>query len=131
MAAGAIIRQSATMDMQMDRIPLVPAATAAQEQPGMARAAQMLARPDSLMAGGSAAPATGSFSNVLVDAIQSVHRAQSEATALQKAYQQGDPEVGLEATMIAMNQASLSFQMLAQARNRVIAAYNEIMNMPV
>lgn len=68
---------------------------------------------------------------MLVDAIQGVQRAQSEAAAVQGAYQQGDPEVGLETTMIAMNKASLSFQMLAQARNRVIAAYNEVMNMQV
>jgi len=118
------------MEMQMDRIHDVLASS--QGQPaGMARAAQMLARPDSLAQGASPAPAAGAFSNVLVEAIQSVQRAQGEASALQKAYQQGDPEVGLETTMIAMNKASLSFQMLAQARNRVIAAYNEVMNMQV
>lgn len=117
----------------MDRIQDVLASSTGQAgSTGMARAAQMLARPDALMGGGAAAGAApASFANVLVDAIQGVQRAQSEASAVQKAYQQGDPEVGLETTMIAMNKASLSFQMLAQARNRVIAAYNEVMNMPV
>ncbi|MDX3904138.1 MAG: flagellar hook-basal body complex protein FliE [Pigmentiphaga sp.] len=114
----------------MDPIPNVHALTEGQHpSAGMARAAQMLARPDALMGAQPSPP--GSFSNVLVDAIQSVQRAQSESSALQKAYQQGDPEVGLETTMIAMNKASLSFQMLAQARNRVIAAYSEVMNMQV
>ncbi|VCU69932.1 Flagellar hook-basal body complex protein FliE [Pigmentiphaga humi] len=115
----------------MDRIQDVLASFPGQAQAsgtGMARAAQMLSRPDALM-GGTQAPA--SFANVLVDAIQGVQQAQTEASAMQRAYQQGDPETGLEATMIAMNKASLSFQMLAQARNRVVAAYNEVMNMQV
>jgi len=116
----------------MDRIQNVLASAAGQAGPtGMARAAQMLSRPDALMGGAAAGAAPASFANVLVDAIQGVQRAQAESGAVQQAYQQGDPEVGLETTMIAMNKASLSFQMLAQARNRVIAAYNEVMNMQV
>ncbi len=90
----------------------------------------MLSQPHALpgQPGTATSPA---FSNILTEAIQSVHQAQSQAGVLQKAYQQGNSEVSLEHTMIAMNKASLSFQMLAQARNRVVAAYNEVMNMPV
>lgn len=117
----------------MDRIQNVLASTVTAtngQSPGMTRAAEMLARPDSLM-GNAQAQGIGSFSNILTTAIESVHKAQTEAGVLQKGYQAGDPEVGLEQTMIAMNKASLSFQMLTQARNKVVTAYNEIMNMPV
>ncbi|GAA4342360.1 hypothetical protein GCM10023144_44320 [Pigmentiphaga soli] len=111
----------------MERIPdaLQPLAA---DAPGMARAARMLAQPHA--APGASAPAAG-FADMLGDAVKSVQQAQGEAASLQQAYQMGVPEVGLEQTMIAMNQASLSFQMLAQARNRVVSAYTDIMNMPV
>lgn len=116
------------MDRIQDALSSITASTAGPT--GMSRAAQMLAQPGSLM-GGAAPAAAPSFSNVLSDAIQSVQKLQSESSTLQKAYQQGVPEVGLEQTMIAMNKSSIAFQMLAQARNRVVAAYNEVMSMPV
>lgn len=117
------------MDRVHNVLALTVAATGGQSA-GMTRAAEMLARPD-MPRGPSAAEGAGSFSSILGSAIESVHRAQSEASMLQKGYQSADPEVGLEQTMIAMNKASLSFQMLTQARNKVVTAYNEIMNMPV
>jgi flagellar hook-basal body complex protein FliE len=33
--------------------------------------------------------------------------------------------------MIAMNQASISFQAAVQVRNRLVQAYEQVMNMPV
>ncbi len=118
----------------MDRIQEVPAQPGAGAT-GMARAAQMLSRPGALMGADSAQQAAAaqgpSFANLLTSAIQSVQQTQAEATSVQQAYQQGAPNVGLEETMVAMNKASLSFQMLAQARNRVVAAYNDVINMPV
>lgn len=117
----------------MDRIQNVLSSTLAPSEgasTGMARAAQMLGRPEALIGGGGAEPAP-SFSNILSSAIQSVHGAQADAKVLQQGYQMGDPEVGLEQTMIVMNKASLSFQMLTQARNKVVQAYTDVMNMPV
>ena len=66
-----------------------------------------------------------------LEAIDGVHKSQTASKTLQQAYQAGDPSVGIEETMVAMNKASLSVQMLAQARNKVVAAYNDVMNMPV
>ncbi|MCK9508889.1 MAG: flagellar hook-basal body complex protein FliE [Pigmentiphaga sp.] len=115
----------------MERITAALGATesTALQRPGMSRAAEMLGNPDGLVANPS--KGASDFSNILSDALQSVHQVQQEAKVMQQAYQQGSPDVGLEETMIAMNKASLSFQMLAQARNRVVAAYNEVMNMQV
>lgn len=71
------------------------------------------------------------FANVLGDMISQVNQAQTAAQSLSREYQLGNPSVGIEETMIAMNKASLSFQMLTQVRNKVVQAYTEIMNMPL
>jgi len=118
----------------MDRIQNVLSSTLAASEgasTGMARAAQMLGRPEALIGGGAPEGPAPSFSNILSSAIQSVNSVQNESKVLQRGYQMGDPEVGLEQTMIAMNKASLSFQMLTQARNKVVQAYTDVMNMPV
>lgn len=95
------------------------------------RAAQMLGNPESLSQIGGAQDGKFSFSSILSEAIDGVHQAQSASKTLQRAYQSGDATVGIEETMVAMNKASLSVQMLAQARNKVVAAYSDVMNMPV
>ena len=83
-------------------------------------------------AGGSApADGRGSFVESLSSALQTVSRAQLDATSLQRQFQLGSPAVSLEETMIAMNKASLSFQAAVQTRNRLVQAYEQIMNMPV
>jgi flagellar hook-basal body complex protein FliE len=71
------------------------------------------------------------FGALMRDAIGSVDQTQKEAASLGLKFQQGDPSVGLEDTMIAVQKASLSFQQLVQVRNRVVAAYHDIMNMPI
>ena len=101
--------------------------------PGLDRAAQMLRSSDSLLQGRAAQQTeqAGGFGNVLTQAISQVNDAQQTSRSLQRAFQSGDPSVSLEQTMIAMNTASLSFQMLNQARNRVIQAYQDVMNMQI
>lgn len=71
------------------------------------------------------------FGALVRDAIGSVDQTQKDATSLGLKFQKGDPSVGLEDTMIAVQKANLSFQQLVQVRNRVVAAYQDIMNMPI
>jgi flagellar hook-basal body complex protein FliE len=77
--------------------------------------------------------ATGSvdFANVLKSSLDGVNQAQHQAEGLQKAFVMGDDKVSLSDTMIAMQKASISFQTAVQVRNKVVAAYNDIMNMQV
>ena len=42
-----------------------------------------------------------------------------------------DPTASVEETVIAMNTSSLQFTAVVQARNKILQAYNDIMNMPV
>ena len=83
---------------------------------------------------GARAPARsegGGFSSALSRAIESVDAAQKRAETLTREFQLESPEVGLEETMVAVQKANIEFQALVQARNRIVAAYQEIMNMPV
>ena len=43
----------------------------------------------------------------------------------------GDDSVTLPETMVAMQKASISFEAVTQVRNRLLSAYQEIMNMQV
>ena len=84
---------------------------------------------------GSAAGAGGSskvdFGAMLKRTLDGVDAAQSQSTTMAEKFQLGDPSVTLEETMVAVQKASLSFQQLVQIRNRVVAAYHDVMNMQV
>ena len=83
--------------------------------------------------GGGTPAATGGvdFANVLKSSLDGVNQAQHQAEDLQKAFVLGDDKVSLSDTMIAMQKANISFQTAVQVRNKVVAAYNDIMNMQV
>jgi flagellar hook-basal body complex protein FliE len=80
------------------------------------------------------APATtgnASFADMLKSSLDSVNQVQHQAEDMQKAFVMGDEKVSLSDTMIAMQKANISFQTAVQVRNKVVAAYNDIMNMQV
>ncbi|MEI7455501.1 MAG: flagellar hook-basal body complex protein FliE [Nitrosomonadales bacterium] len=81
-----------------------------------------------------AAPAAAGkvdFSSVLKNALDGVAQAQEKSETLQKAFVMGDDKVSLSDTMIAMQKSGINFQATIQVRNKVILAYNDIMNMQV
>jgi flagellar hook-basal body complex protein FliE len=43
----------------------------------------------------------------------------------------GDPQVDITQVMIQMQKASVSFEAMNQVRNRLVSAYQDIMNMPI
>ena len=71
------------------------------------------------------------FASVLKSSLDGVAQAQSQAATLQNAFVMGDDKVSLSDTMIAMQKANISLQATVQVRNKVVAAYNDIMNMQV
>jgi flagellar hook-basal body complex protein FliE len=94
--------------------------------------AQIAQAVSSLKAPGAAAAAGGGdFMSSLQGALKSVSQTQQNATDLQRQFQLENPNVSLEQTMIAMNQSSLSFQAAVQVRNRLVQAYEQIMQMQV
>jgi flagellar hook-basal body complex protein FliE len=71
------------------------------------------------------------FSALLRGTLDQVSDSQQKSQALAREFQLGNPKVSLEDTMVALQKSSLSFQFLVQVRNKVVAAYNDIMNTPV
>lgn len=82
---------------------------------------------------GQGAPEAGAvdFAQVLQSALKDVSEAQGEARSMAKNFSAGDPNVNLQEVMVNLQKASLSFNQMVQVRNRLVSAYQDIMNMPV
>ncbi|AIL62907.1 flagellar hook-basal body complex protein FliE [Pseudomonas alkylphenolica] len=80
-----------------------------------------------------AAPELGSsnFADMLGQAINKVSDTQQASTQLANAFEIGKSGVDLTDVMIASQKASVSFQALTQVRNKLVQAYQDIMQMPV
>lgn len=72
-----------------------------------------------------------SFSDMLGKAVNTVNELQQTSNQLSTAYEMGDPNVDITRVMIAAQKSSVSFEALTQVRNRVVKAYEDIMNMPI
>ena len=84
------------------------------------------------LAGGAPPAGKGAdFVASLDAALKSVSHAQNDAAELQRQFQLENPNVSLEETMIAMNKSQLTFQAAVQVRNKLVQAYEQVMNMPV
>jgi flagellar hook-basal body complex protein FliE len=78
--------------------------------------------------GASAAP---QFAQLLKQGIDSVNSTQQNASALADAWERGTPGVDLAKVMIESQKASVSFRALTEVRNRLVSAYQDIMNMSI
>ena len=81
--------------------------------------------------GAAAAPDAPDFARMLKQGIDGVNASQQSADALAGAWEKGTPGVDLARVMIETEKASVSFQALTQVRNRLISAYQDIMNMTI
>lgn len=72
-----------------------------------------------------------SFSSLLTRAIGQVNDLQQNSAQLKTRFEVGDPDVDLTEVMLASQKASLGFNATLQVRNRLVQAYQDIMNMPV
>ena len=70
------------------------------------------------------------FGKMLTDSIKQVNRLQLEADSSINDLSTGK-QPDIHRTMIAMEKASISFELLMQIRNKVISAYDKIMRMPI
>lgn len=87
----------------------------------------------SALGGGAGVPqaAGTSFSNLLRESLAEVNSAQRVAEQQSARFAAGAPDVSLAEVMVSVQKASLELEAVTQVRNRLIAAYQEIMNMPV
>jgi flagellar hook-basal body complex protein FliE len=82
-------------------------------------------KPDGL--GGAGGPA---FGDVLKEAIATVNELQRNSDHQIEKLMTGESQ-DLHTTMIAVQKADLSFQMMMQVRNKIVQAYQEIMRMQI
>lgn len=71
------------------------------------------------------------FGELLKDSIKQVNEAQNQAQELVSAFETGAKNVELPEVMVALQKASISFEAMTQVRNKLLSAYQEIMNMQV
>ncbi|MBI4774899.1 MAG: flagellar hook-basal body complex protein FliE [Deltaproteobacteria bacterium] len=71
-----------------------------------------------------------SFSDMVEDAFNKVNKLQFEANRSVAEISTGG-NASIHQTMIALEKATLSFQLMMQVRNKVVEAYREVMRMQV
>jgi flagellar hook-basal body complex protein FliE len=103
----------------------------------MALRAQILERNAALSRANHTPAATGpsetkpsSFAATLENALKDVNQAQAKAGELSEAYERGET-IDIAKVMLARQQASVGFEATLQVRNKLLSAYQTIMNMPV
>ena len=74
---------------------------------------------------------SASFGNLLKTSIDEVNNLQQQATGLAAGFEAGDPRVSLAQVMVSSQKARVAFQAITEVRNRLVKAYQDVMNMPV
>ncbi len=74
--------------------------------------------------------AGGGFAGELRKSLDRISDAQLSAAKQAEDFELGKPGVALNDVMVDMQKAGIGFQMGLQVRNKVVSAYQEIMNMP-
>jgi flagellar hook-basal body complex protein FliE len=95
--------------------------------------AQMRAVAQSI--GGTESPGAATrgaeFGQLFRNALEDVNATMQRSQDLSTRFVAGDDSVSLSDAVVAMQKASLEFEAVSQVRNRLLAAYQEIMNMPL
>ena len=75
--------------------------------------------------------AKSNFADLLETSMDAVNQTQQRAAALAEAFETGAKDVDLAEVMISLQKADISFKAMTEVRNKLVNAYQEIMNMPV
>lgn len=78
-----------------------------------------------------AKPVGTGFGDMLTNALSNVNQLQMDAGEKRTAVEMGSDKVSLSDAMIAGQKASIGFQATVQIRNKMVEAYQAVMNMPV
>lgn len=97
---------------------------------------QMVSQLRAVAAQAGQSPAAGAapaqdFAELLKNAVAEVNATQQEARQLTRQFEAADPQVDLQDVVLSLQKASVSFQTMVQVRNKLVSAYQEIMNMQV
>ena len=76
-------------------------------------------------------PQNTGFGDLLKNSLDAVNEAQQHASQLKVGFERGTTDKSLAEVMIASQKANLSFRAVTEVRNKLVSAYQDIMNMPV
>jgi flagellar hook-basal body complex protein FliE len=82
------------------------------------------------LAGGQTVQAP-SFTETLRGAVEGVNNAQQKSGALARSFELGEPGADLATVMVAAQQSQIAFRATVEVRNRLVQAYQDVMNMPL
>jgi len=71
------------------------------------------------------------FGKLLQSAVDKVNDAQQQAGKMSEAFEKGDSQTDLTEVMVALQKAKISFQAMVEVRNKLVVAYQDIMNMQI
>jgi flagellar hook-basal body complex protein FliE len=71
------------------------------------------------------------FAQILQSSIDKVNQTQVQSDQMAEKLAAGDTSQNLHEVMIALQTASVSFQEMVQVRNKIVSAYQDVMNMQV
>ncbi len=71
------------------------------------------------------------FGKLLQSAVDKVNDSQLQAGKLAESFERGDSQADLTEVMVALQKAKISFQAMVEVRNKLVVAYQDIMNMPI
>ena len=71
------------------------------------------------------------FQQLLSNAVNQVNSVQKESSQLAESFQLGDPNVTLSQVVVASEKAGIAFEAMTEVRNKLVNAYEDIMNMPI
>lgn len=71
------------------------------------------------------------FAQALKTAVDQVNEAQQQGRQMAENFAAGDSNTNLHEVMLSLQKANVSFQEMIQVRNKLVSAYQDIMNMPV
>jgi flagellar hook-basal body complex protein FliE len=74
---------------------------------------------------------TSNFGDMLKMTLNAVNETQQQAGVLKAGFENGTSDKSLAEVMIAAQKADLSFRAVTEVRNKLVTAYQDIMNMPV
>jgi|SRR5882672_9498614 len=95
-------------------------------------------RASAAFAAGTPAPAAAreanggaDFAVLLKGALDRVNDSQERALGLARDFETGKGDVPVHEVMLSLQKANIAFQGIVQVRNRLVAAYQDIMNMQI
>jgi len=74
---------------------------------------------------------TPSFIDTLKHAMEGVNDAQQHASSLAAAFERGEPGADLAQVMVSAQHAQVAFRATVEVRNRLVQAYQDVLNMPL